>query len=79
MHALATTAFHLPGLEAGPLELMVAAGALAAGLLMLHQGLTPLAPILGPRLHRMIGGAVLGLFAAWLTVTALWLMVPTGA
>ncbi|EKV29267.1 hypothetical protein C882_0574 [Caenispirillum salinarum AK4] len=74
MPILAEAALRLPGLETGPLPLLIAAGGLTLALVILHQGLAPLEPILGARVHRMLGGAALGLFAAWAVLTAAWLL-----
>lgn len=75
MHAFATVAGHLPGVAAAGLPaLLAAAAALAVGLGLLRAGLTPLEPILGRRLHGLLGGAMLGLFAAWVAVSAVWLL-----
>lgn len=74
MPTIAETALRLPGLDTGPLALLIAAGGLALGLMILHHGLAPLEPVLGARVHKMLGGAALGLFAAWAVVTAAWLL-----
>ncbi|WP_404380621.1 hypothetical protein [Caenispirillum salinarum] len=74
MPTIAEAALRLPGLDADPLALLIAAGGLTLGLMILYHGLAPLEPVLGARAHKMLGGAALGLFAAWFVVTAAWLL-----
>lgn len=50
--------------------LLAAAGLMAAGWVALTQAMGVFATILGPGLHRLIGGAVLGLYSAWVATTA---------
>lgn len=78
MLPISSLATVLDGVGIGLLPMMLCAGALVAGLAILYHGLMPLEPLLGPRVHRMIGGAAMGLFAAWLTLSALWLLAPAG-
>lgn len=51
--------------------LVGAAVLLALGGVMLSQAMNAFAVILGPALHRLLGGAVLGLYAAWIVTSAM--------
>lgn len=50
--------------------LVAAAVLLAGGWIVLAQAMNAFALILGPALHRLLGGAILGLYSAWVVTTA---------
>ncbi|GAA0578548.1 hypothetical protein [Caenispirillum bisanense] len=50
---------------------VASAALLVVGWLALTQAMAVFATILGPSLHRLLGGAVLGLYSAWIATLAL--------
>lgn len=53
--------------------LLAAALLLVAGCIALSHALSAFTVILGPALHRLLGGAVLGLYSAWIATSAMLL------
>ncbi|SOE00571.1 hypothetical protein [Caenispirillum bisanense] len=59
------------GLASAMPVLLAAAALLAAGWVALPQAMGAFATILGPALHRLLGGAVIGLYSAWVATSAM--------